>query len=83
MHGNSSPLGTNVTIPDHLSHSTRLVCEGTPSISFEIMKVMPTLIFVIVIGCCHIGSQRGRVPTQVQARGPGNEGGVGGAGPTK
>ena len=31
---------------------------------------------------CHIGSQRGRVPTQVQAGRPNNKGGVGGAGLT-
>jgi hypothetical protein len=32
---------------------------------------------------CHgnIGSQRGRVPTQVRARKPGSDGGVGGVGP--
>ena len=30
-----------------------------------------------------LGSRRGRVPTQVQARRPGNEGGVGRAGPNQ
>jgi hypothetical protein len=31
MCGNSSPLGTNVTIPGHLRHEAPLVCEGTSS----------------------------------------------------
>ena len=44
------------------------------------MKVMSTWIFVILTGYCHIGSQHGRVPMQVLAGRPGNEGGVGGAG---
>ena len=35
MHGNSSPLGTNVTIPGHLGHQTHLTCEGTPSINLK------------------------------------------------
>jgi hypothetical protein len=29
MRGNSSSLGTNVTIPGHLSHLAPLTCEGT------------------------------------------------------
>jgi hypothetical protein len=35
---------------------------------------------VLVIGYCHIGSQWGRVPTLMQTRRPGSEGGVGRAG---
>ena len=50
-------------------------------INLGIMKVMSTWLYVIWIGYCHIGSQRGRVPTQVQARRPSIEGGVGQAGP--
>ena len=37
------------------------------------------LIFAILTKYYHIGSQRGRVPTHVHARRPGNEGGMGGA----
>ena len=55
----------------------------TPSINLGIMTVMSTWIFVVLIGYCHIGSQRGGVPTQVQAGRLGNEGGVGGTGPNQ
>jgi hypothetical protein len=57
--------------------------EGTPSINLGIMDVMSTLIFVILIGYCDIGSHRGGVPTHVQARRPCGEGGMGGLGPTE
>ena len=50
-------------------------------LTWGIMKVMSTWLFVILTGYCHIGSQRGRVPTHVRAGWPGSEGGVGGAGP--
>ena len=43
------------------------------------MKVMSTWIFVILTGYCHVGSQRGGVPTQVPTGWPGSEGGMGGA----
>ena len=46
------------------------------------MKVMSTWIFVILTVYCHVDSQRGRFPTQVQARRTSSEGGVGGAGPS-
>ena len=81
MHGNSSLLGTNVTIHDHLSHSAPLACEGIPSIDFGIFNENDVNFNICnLTRCCHIGFQRGRVPTQVRARGPSNEGGVGGAG---
>ena len=47
------------------------------------MKTMSACILVILIGYCHIGSQRGRVPTQVRARRLGSEGGVEGVGPNQ
>ena len=83
MRGNSFLLGTNVTIPSHLSHESPLTCEGTTSINLGIMKVMSTWIFVILIRYCHSSSQRGRAPTQVQAGSPGSERGVEGAGPNQ
>ena len=55
----------------------------TPSSNLGIMKVMLTWIFVVLIGYCHIGSQRGGFPTQVQAGRPSSEGGVGGVGPSQ
>ena len=81
MCGNSSPLGTNVTIPGHLSHSCPLTCEGTPSINLGIMKVISTWISIILTWYYHIGSQRRGVPTQVRVGRPDSEGKVGGAGP--
>jgi hypothetical protein len=62
LHENSSLLGTNVTIPGHLSHWAPLACEGTTSINLGIMKVMSAWIFVTLTKYCHIGSQRERVP---------------------
>ena len=67
LHENSSSLGINVTIPGHLSHQAPSTFEGTPSVNLDLMKVMSTRIFVILIGYCHIGSQRGRVLMQVRA----------------
>ena len=68
-----------VTIPNHQAPSAR---EGAPSFNSGIMKVMSTSIFVILTGYCHIGSQRGRVPTQVWVEWLDSEGSVGGgAGP--
>ena len=64
---NSFPLGTNVTISDHLSCYAPWACEGTPSIILGIMEVMSTWKFVILTGYCHICSQRGRIPMQVWA----------------
>ena len=78
LSGNSSWLGTNVTIPGHLSCQAPLACEGTPSINLRIMKVMSTWIFVILTGYYHIGSQRG-VPMHVQVGRRSSEGGLGGA----
>ena len=46
LYGNSSRLGTNVTIPNHLSYWAPLACEGTPPLNLGIMKVMSTWIFV-------------------------------------
>ena len=43
---------------------------------------MSTWIFVILTGYCHIGSQQGRVFTQVRAGWLGSEGSVGEAGPS-
>ena len=62
MHGNSSLLGTNVTIHDHLSHSAPLACEGIPSIDFGIMKMMSTLIFVIWPGVVTLVSNEEEFP---------------------
>jgi hypothetical protein len=42
-----------------------------------------TLICVFLTGYCHIGFQRGRVPTQVRAGRLDNEGGVRGAWPNR
>ena len=81
LHGNSSSLGTNVTIPGHLSQEAPLACERTPSINLGIMKMMSTSIFVILTSYCHIGFQQGGVPMQVQARSVNNKEGVGGARP--
>ena len=78
----SSLLGTNVTICDHLSHQAPLACEGTSSTNLGITRVMLTWIFVSLTGYCHIGSQRGKIPTYVRAGRPGSEGGVGEAGPS-
>jgi len=47
------------------------------------MEVMSTWIIVILTGYCHIGSQRVRVPTHIQAGRPNNEGGVGGVAPSQ
>ena len=76
-------LGTNVTIPGHLGHQVLSVFEGTPWVNLEIMKVMSTRIFVILIVYCDIGSQQGGIPTHVRAWRPYNEGGVGGAEPNQ
>ena len=83
LRGNSSSLGTNVTIPGHLSHQVPLACEETPSIDLGIMKLMSTWIFIILIKYRHIGSQRRWVPTQFWTRRPCSEGGVGGVGPNR
>jgi hypothetical protein len=72
------PVGTNVTLPGHLSNQAPLACERVPSIN-----VMSTWLFVILTGYYHIGSQRGRVPTQVRVDWLDNEGGVARAGPTE
>ena len=77
LHGNSSPLGTNVTILNHLSHWAPLACGGSPSISLGIMKVMSPWKYVILTMCYHIGSQRGRIPTHVLAGRQESEGGMG------
>jgi hypothetical protein len=45
--------------------------------------MMSTQIFVVLTGYYHVGSQRGRVPTQAGVGRPGCEGGVGGTGPTQ
>ena len=62
MHENSSLLGTNVTILDHLSHKAPLIRKGTPLINLGIMIVISTWIFVILTGYCHIGSHKEEFP---------------------
>ena len=78
---NFSPMGSNVATPSHLSHEAPLACEGTPSIDLGIMKVVSAWVFANLSGYCHIGSQHGKIPTQMRAWRLGSEGGVGGAAP--
>ena len=81
LHGNSTSLGTNVTVLGqnykysgwHRFHYFQ-INEWS---SFTCQRSL----VAYVTGYCHIGSQRGRVPTLVRTGRPGSEGGVGGAEP--
>ena len=73
LHGNSSLLGTNVRIPSQNYKYSQINCWSSFTCQRSLMAW--------VTGYCHIGSQWEAVPTQVQARRPCSEGGVGEAEP--
>ena len=72
LRGNSSLLGTNVTVPGHwrpyasghLRRQAPLACEGTSSINLGIMKMMSTWIFVILARYLHVWPRKCETPKE-------------------
>ena len=62
MCGNSSSLGTNVTVKIHQNY------KYPDTTSQYQLGCLIRILVILVWFYCHIGSQRGQVPTQVQAR---------------
>ena len=84
LRGNSSLLGTNVIMLTHSLKSLRPFGVCRNSIDWLGKNVsVSTWIFGILTRYCHIGSHRGKVPTQVRAGRLGSEGGVGREGPSR
>jgi hypothetical protein len=83
MHGNSSSLGTDVTIlSQNYKYSSWHYFQCSQVNWWSSLTYQRSLVAYVTVHC-HIGSQQGKYPIQVRTRRPESEGGVGGAGPNQ